>query len=103
MVVVFYNFHSSVTKTLKYQSLPLPYVGSYEGEKGNLLLKEKWILDLAKLVWGFVMVSISDLLTVKYWKHLEKTIIRTKKDTKRLHNWIYIFYVIGNNWRKFIQ
>ena len=53
MVVVFYNFHSSVTKTLKYQSLPLPYVGSYDGEKGNLLLKEKMDFGFSKISLGF--------------------------------------------------
>ena len=50
----------------KYQMLPRPYVESYEGEKGNLFLREKWILELAKLVELFVMMSISDMPTIKY-------------------------------------
>ena len=40
---------------------------SYEGEKGNLFLKEKWIVDSEKPVELFVIVSISDMQTVKYW------------------------------------
>ena len=50
----------------KYQILPCKYVGSYEGEKGNQFLKEKWIVDLEKLVGLFVMVSTSDMPTIKY-------------------------------------
>ena len=44
-----------------------PYVVSYEGEKGDLFLKEKWILDLEKPVELFVTVSIGDIPTIEYW------------------------------------
>ena len=47
--------------------LPFPYVGSYEGEKVGLFLKEEWTVDLEKPDKIFVVVSISDLLIVKYW------------------------------------
>ena len=43
----------------------------YEGDRGNLFLKEKWIVELSKSVELFVMVSISDLPTVKNWQNLE--------------------------------
>ena len=51
-----------------YQMLPLPYVGSYSGEKGHQFWQEPWIIALAKSVETFFMVSISDMLTIKYWK-----------------------------------
>ena len=34
--------------TVKKYILSRPYLGIYEGEKGDLFLKEKWILELAK-------------------------------------------------------
>ena len=52
--------------------LPHPYVGSYLGEKGHQCLQENWILALAKSVETFVMVSISDMPTIKYWHNLGK-------------------------------
>ena len=53
------------------QILPRPYVGCYQVEKGNLFFKEKCIVGLAKSVGIFVMVSISDMPTLKYWRNLE--------------------------------
>ena len=46
--------------------LPHPYVVSYSGENGQYFLQENWILALAKSVKTFVMVSISDMLSIKY-------------------------------------
>ena len=57
---------------IKNQILPHQYVGSYESEKVNLFLKEKLIVDLEKLVELFLVVSISDIPTIKYWKNLKK-------------------------------
>ena len=51
--------------------LPRPYVESYSGEKGHQCLHEPWILELAKSVETFFMVSISDIPSIKYWKILE--------------------------------
>ena len=63
----------------KYQILTHFYVGSYEGKKGNLFLKGKWIVDLEKLVELFVMVSISYIPTIKYWYTLEKVMVHEKE------------------------
>ena len=46
--------------------LPHPYVGSYSGEKGRQYLQENWIISLAKSVETFVMVSISEMTTIKH-------------------------------------
>ena len=54
-------------------------MGSYEGKKGNLFLKGKWIVDLEKLVELFVMVSISYIPTIKYWYTLEKVMVHEKE------------------------
>ena len=53
-------------------------MGSYEGKKGNPFLKEKCILELVRPVELFVMVSISNLITVNYWKNFGKTMINIK-------------------------
>ena len=50
--------------------LPHLYVGNYSGEKGHQFLQGKWIIALAKPVETFVMVSISDIPTIKYWQNL---------------------------------
>ena len=55
-------------------------MGSYEGEKGDLFLKETWIVDLAKSLYIFLMVSISDLPTIKYWYTLEKFMVGANED-----------------------
>ena len=49
--------------------LPRPYVGSYSGEKGHQFWHKPWIISLAKSVETFIMVSISDMPTIKYWKN----------------------------------
>ena len=56
---------------LKYQLLQRPYVGSYSGEKVHQFFHKQWILALAKSVETFIMVSISDMPTIKYWQNLE--------------------------------
>ena len=48
-----------------YQMLPRPYVESYSGEKGHQFLHEPWIIELSKSVEKFLMVSISDIPTIK--------------------------------------
>ena len=53
-----------------YQMLPRPYVGSYIIEKGRQFLEEPWIISLAKSFETFLMVSISDMPTIKHWKNL---------------------------------
>ena len=51
----------------KYKMLPHTYMGSYSGEKVHQFLQEPWIFALEKLVETFIKVSISDMLTIKYW------------------------------------
>ena len=53
--------------------LPCPYVGSYFSEKGHQFLHKPWILELAKSVETFILVSIYDIPTIKYWKNLGST------------------------------
>ena len=72
---------------IKKQILKCPYVGSYEGEKGNLFLKEKWILDLEKSVELFMMVSINDIPTIKYWKTLKKIWFVQKRRSQNNEEW----------------
>ena len=79
MVVVFYNILSFMTEIKKYQMLPSPYVGSYSGEKGHHFLHKPWILALSKSVETFIMVSIIDTPTIKYWQNLE-SIMDTAKE-----------------------
>ena len=54
--------------------LPRPYVESYSGKKGHQFLHEPWIIELAKSVETFFMVSISDMPTIKYCQNLESMI-----------------------------
>ena len=54
--------------------LPHTYVGSLLSEKGCQILQENWILELARSVETFVIVSISDMPSIKYWQNLGKTI-----------------------------
>ena len=67
----------------KYQILPRPYVGSYEGEKGNMFLKGKWIVGLAKSFELFLMVSISDLITVSIFINRESICFLQKKISQK--------------------
>ena len=84
-----------------YQMLPRPYVGSYSGEKGHQFFHKTCILALAKSVETFLMVSISDIPTIKYWQNLE--IIMYKSKEKIPEQWIICdkcftsFATIGGN------
>ena len=49
--------------------LPRPYVGSYPDEKGHQFFYKRWIIALAKSIEK-IMVSISDMSTIKYWQNL---------------------------------
>ena len=65
IVLVFHNFHSFMTDTkinIKFYLVHMWEV--IRGKRATYFLKEKWIVDLAKSVEIFVMVSISDLTTV---------------------------------------
>ena len=53
--------------------LPHPYVGGYSGEKGHQILQQPWIIALSKSIETFLIVSIYDMPTVKYWKNLGST------------------------------
>ena len=62
------QFHDRIKDI--YQILPPQYVRSYLGEKSNQFLHEQWIIALSKSVELFVMVSISDMPTIKSWTFL---------------------------------
>ena len=53
-------------------------MGSDEGEKGKLFLKEKLIVELSKLAELFVMVSTNDMITLKYFHNWELIMLRSK-------------------------
>ena len=59
--------------------LPRPYVGGYSGEKGHHFLHKPWILALYKSVETFIMVSISDMPTIKYWQNLASIMDKAKQ------------------------
>ena len=63
----------------EYKFLPHPYVRNYLGEKRHKYLQETWIPESAKSVETFVMVSINDMRTIKYWQNLKK-IMDTERD-----------------------
>ena len=50
--------------------LPRPYLGSYSGEKGHEIMQQSWIIALAKSVETFIIVSINEMPTIKYWQNL---------------------------------
>ena len=60
----FPQFYDNIKK--KYQILPCPYVGKYLVEKTHKYLQKTWIIELAKSVELFVLVSKSDIPTNKY-------------------------------------
>ena len=53
-----------------YQMLTCPYVASFSVLKGHQFLQNKSVFELAKSVETFVIVSISDMPSIKYWKNL---------------------------------
>ena len=59
--------------------LPRPYVGSYSGKKGHQFFHKPWILALAKSVETFIMVLISEIPTINYWKIWEVLWIKQKR------------------------
>ena len=61
-----------------YQMLPHPFVGSYKCEKGHRFLQEPWTIALAKSVENFIMLSISDMTTLKYWQNLGSIMDKAK-------------------------
>ena len=62
-----------------YQILPRPYLGSYSGEKGHEIMQQSWIIALAKSVETFILVSISEMPTIKYWQNLGRTMDKAKE------------------------
>ena len=59
--------------------LPSSYVGSYSGQKGHGILLQPWILALAKSVENFIIVSMSEMPTIKYWQNLGSTMDKAKE------------------------
>ena len=58
-----------MTHLKTYQMIPSPYVESYSDEKSFQFFHKPWIIALAKSVETFIMVSISDMPTIKYWQN----------------------------------
>ena len=58
--------------------LPRPYLGSYFSEKGHQFFHKTWILALAKSVETFILVSICDMPTIRYWPNLERSMEKAK-------------------------
>ena len=54
-------------------------MGSHFSEKGHKFFHKPWILALAKSVETFIMVSISDMPTIKYWQNLESIMDKSKE------------------------
>ena len=63
----------------KFQMLPRPYVGSYSGEKGHQILQQPWIIALAKSIETFIIVSMIEMPTIKYWQNLGRIMNQVKK------------------------
>ena len=42
-------------------------------------MRQAWIIALAKSVETFIIVSISEMPTIKYWKNLERTMVKAKE------------------------
>ena len=59
--------------------LPFPYMGRYSGEKSRQFLQENWIIELSKSVETFVMLSISDMSSIKYCHNLGNYGYRKRK------------------------
>ena len=59
--------------------LPRPYMGSYSGKNIHQLLQENWILAFEKSIETFIMMSISDMTSIKHWHNLGKVLDTTKQ------------------------
>ena len=59
--------------------LPRPYMGSYSGKNIHQLLQENWILAFEKSIETFIMMSISDMTSIKHWQNLGKVLDTTKQ------------------------
>ena len=81
--------------------LPRPYVGSYLSEKGHQFLHTPWIFALSKLVENFILFSISDMPTIKYWQNLERTMEKPKemipKECRIGHTCFMSLATVGRN------
>ena len=75
-VLQYHQFYDTINYI--YIILPRTYVGSYSGEKGDYFFHKPCILALAKSVETFIMVSISDMPTIKYWKHFGSIMYKSK-------------------------
>ena len=58
---------------------PRPYLGSYSGEKGHEIMQQSWIIAFAKSVETFIIVSINEMPTIKYWQNLGRTMNKAKQ------------------------
>ena len=69
------QFYDTIKKN---QKLPRPYVGSYSGDKGHGILQQPCIIALAKWVEIFIVVSMSEMSTIRYWQNLGRIMNQAK-------------------------
>ena len=62
-----------------YQMLPRPYFGSYSSEKGHEIMQQYWIIALAKSVETFIIFSIGEIPTIKYWQNMGRNMNKAKE------------------------
>ena len=55
-------------------------MGIYFSEKGHGFFHKPWILALAKSVETFILVSIYEMPTIKYWNFFERTTKKAKEN-----------------------
>ena len=58
--------------------LPHPYVGIYSGEKGRQILQQPLIIALAKSIETFIIVSMIEMRTIKYWQNFGRIMKEAK-------------------------
>ena len=63
--------------------LPRTYQNSFEGENGDKLLKETWLIELTQATEDFIMDSISQAQDVHYCQHQSLDIITAKEKYQR--------------------
>ena len=78
-----------------------PYVGRYSGEKGHQFLHKPLILLLVKSFETFIMVSRSDMPTIKYWEMFKSILDKAKEEISkecRINDKCFMsFATIGDN------
>ena len=85
-----------------------PYVGNYSCEKGRQFFQENLIVALERSVEISVIVSISDIPSIKYWQNLGKVLDTAKEKIPKnavlvihvLHHWQLLEEIYTQDIRK---